>query len=366
MSSEESVTTNKNKTSDEIPQRRTISPYDLHANDNPGLIITQVVLKEPFPTTSRVYRVLTQEETARATQARTRPENTAFVARSAHFDVPRDKTMTCGYCKKIGHHKDSCFQLHGYPEGWGGRVRGGGGRGRGRGRGPNTGRGTAAPPHTAHVAAVTGGNGQEPAMTDTIPSLTTDQWETFRALLASVKDKVFPFKDLAQDSTVAQEFSYIDDEDIIRPESLPKGGSVPPPLVTTASNSAEQREITSSSSAEPSNGQTVSQPESPTITEPILQQPVIQPENELMGRGHRQKTSSVRLQDYYTYTVAKENVSCKYPLTDVIGYSRFSDQHRSYLAAIDVVSEPQSYQAALKSPPLVQGNERRDHGFGEQ
>ncbi|VFQ80142.1 unnamed protein product [Cuscuta campestris] len=136
---------------------------------------------------------MTQEETARAAQTRERLENTAFVARHTTVDKPRDKAVTCSHCRKPGHEKDTCYQLHGYPEGWGRHSIGGRGRGRGRGISVSTGRGAGGQqPHTAHVAAVGSAGssgGSDPSSSGAVvPSLTAEQWDTFKALLASVKD----------------------------------------------------------------------------------------------------------------------------------------------------------------------------------
>lgn len=67
------------------------------------------------------------------------------------------------------------------------RGRGGGGHGRRHGRGSNTGRGAVVQPMAyATATSVASVSGQEPVTT--VPSVTADQWKTFRALLASVKN----------------------------------------------------------------------------------------------------------------------------------------------------------------------------------
>ncbi|VFQ69939.1 unnamed protein product [Cuscuta campestris] len=73
--------------------------------------------------------------------------------------------------QRAWHDKDSCFQLHGYLEGWGTRGRGGGGRGRGRGRASNSGRGPVASPRAAHAAVAVVNSTHDPNFSDIALSL---------------------------------------------------------------------------------------------------------------------------------------------------------------------------------------------------
>jgi hypothetical protein len=131
-----------------------------------GHLRSTILSQEPFPSLARVYRLLTQEETAKASATHI-PETGAFSVHTLS-EKGRDNTVTCGHCKKPGHDRNSCFQLIGYPEGWGGGPRGGyggGGRGgrsvRGRGRGGPAGRG--GQQYAVHTAAAAGPAGGSPA-----------------------------------------------------------------------------------------------------------------------------------------------------------------------------------------------------------
>ncbi|VFQ59187.1 unnamed protein product [Cuscuta campestris] len=249
-----------------VPQRRTISPYDLHANDNPGLIITQ-------------------EETARAraAHARERPENAAFASRIVASEKPRDKNnVSCSYCKRLGHDKDTCYQLHGYPEGWG---RYSGGRGRGRGRGGTAGRGSGGQqlqqPHaahareSAHVAAVNRGANSGESSTGAIPSLTAEQWDTFRALLASVKD--VPSEKLNETSFNDNSLPYLDDEEDLGNRRLPERGGTDslPIALPTATLTAARPQPTDTSELQPTfSGSSGRRPQ--TLQPPITTLPLLQ------------------------------------------------------------------------------------------
>ncbi|VFQ89964.1 unnamed protein product [Cuscuta campestris] len=111
---------------------------------------------------------------------------------------------------------DETFQLHGYPEGCGGCARDEGSCGWSRGHWLNIGRSPTVSAHTAHVAAVTANSGQKPTLSNLVPSLTADQWDTFRALLASVKDGT-------AEKLSAQDFSFDDNEGAIHLQLLPRG-----------------------------------------------------------------------------------------------------------------------------------------------
>lgn len=70
-------------------------------------------------------------------------------------------------------------------------------------------------------------------------------------------------------------------------------------------------------------------------------------EEELLGRGHRQKTKSIRLKDFVANTI--HMTSC-YPIEDFVSCDRFSDNHRIYLAAVADNVIPQHYSQAVLDP----------------
>ncbi|VFQ98463.1 unnamed protein product [Cuscuta campestris] len=317
----------------------------------PGVLLLHPFVHLPAALVRKHKRMNTEglfdpnmEETARASHVRDRPENVAFVTRANPAEGHRDKNVTYGYCKKLGHDKDNCFQLHGYLEGWGSRTRGGGGRGRSRGRGFSSGRG--AGPAMAHAATVTPvhGGGQEPAVT-TVPTLTAEQWDTFQSLLASVKDG--STEKLSGSAPAALEFRYIDDDDHARSNNIFCAGPDPVrenPADSTASSGTENSRAADNSMADPP--QLLSIPPTFETSGTMASFAAPRADSEL-GRGHRSRTPNVRLQDYVTYIVTTDNHSCQYPLTKFVDYARFSDYHRSYLAKIDCDTKPKSYREEL-------------------
>lgn len=80
---------------------------------------------------------------------------------------------------------------------------------------------------------------------------------------------------------------------------------------------------------------------------------------ENLGRGHRVKIPSTKLQDFVTNTISKicpSNCSIAssrpsgtpYPLSEYVNYANFSPQHRYFLAAVSAAIEPQSFAKAVK------------------
>lgn len=70
-------------------------------------------------------------------------------------------------------------------------------------------------------------------------------------------------------------------------------------------------------------------------------------EEQILGRGHRQKIKSTRLKDFVANTI--HATSC-YPIEDFISCDRFSKSHRIYLAAVTDNVVPQHYSQAVLDP----------------
>ncbi|KAJ1703741.1 hypothetical protein LUZ63_003520 [Rhynchospora breviuscula] len=113
---------------------------------------SHILSMEPLPSLNKVYSLVIQEERHRSI-ARGNEERTDAVGFAVQVSKPRDGLQmdhnptksgssarpVCSHCSKIGHEKAQCYELIGYPEGWGrggrgsrgGRSGGRGGRGRG-------------------------------------------------------------------------------------------------------------------------------------------------------------------------------------------------------------------------------------------
>ncbi|KAH7568282.1 hypothetical protein JRO89_XS07G0271200 [Xanthoceras sorbifolium] len=120
-----------------------------------GTVRSQILMQEPLPPLNTAFsKALTEERHhSIVRQGDKKAEAVGFAVQSSargHGATPTkegDKsrfTGTCSHCKKVGHDKDNCFQLLGFPDWWYSEnraaARGGGkytrgGRGNGRGRG---------------------------------------------------------------------------------------------------------------------------------------------------------------------------------------------------------------------------------------
>ncbi|KAH7567201.1 hypothetical protein JRO89_XS07G0030900 [Xanthoceras sorbifolium] len=120
-----------------------------------GTVRSQILMQEPLPSLNTAFsKALTEERHhSIVRQGDKKAEAVGFAVQSSargHGATPTkegDKsrfTGTCSHCKKVGHDKDNCFQLLGFPDWWysenraaargGGKyTRGGKGNGRGRG-----------------------------------------------------------------------------------------------------------------------------------------------------------------------------------------------------------------------------------------
>ncbi|KAJ4751619.1 Retroelement pol polyprotein-like [Rhynchospora pubera] len=109
-----------------------------------GTVRSQILGMDPLPNLSRVYSMVVQEERHR-TVVRGRDDRREAVGFAVQVNRPEvnqhkggaGERVVCTHCNKPGHEVSRCFEIIGYPEGWGrgGRgTRGRGGKGRGRGR----------------------------------------------------------------------------------------------------------------------------------------------------------------------------------------------------------------------------------------
>ncbi|VFQ83557.1 unnamed protein product [Cuscuta campestris] len=188
--------------------------------------------------------------------------------------------------------------------------------GRGHGRGISTGRGTGGQQlHAAHAAAVGPSGSSSAGESSTggvvIPSLSAEQWETFRALLASVKDA--PSEKLSGNKrgwirlVVGQ--GCADLVGNIRGDNGSQGGLAPTaqrtPILQSSSSlptvSAHPADSSSTADAQPM--LSAAQPELPSTTAEIQQAVSSTESAPVLGRGQRQRTPNVRLSDCQTYAI---------------------------------------------------------------
>ena len=108
-------------------------------NDSYFQIKRQILLMDPLPSVNKVYSLLIQEERQRSVEHSnfvhkesttlavkgSNPNfNSNFPGFSSNFGVSRGKNSKgkdrpiCTQCGKLGHVKEKCFKLHGFPPGF--------------------------------------------------------------------------------------------------------------------------------------------------------------------------------------------------------------------------------------------------------
>ncbi|GLU11356.1 hypothetical protein SLE2022_281110 [Rubroshorea leprosula] len=90
-------------------------------NDNFSTIRSQILNLEPLPSLNKVYAMATKEERQQAITASRGPviEATALATRSSMSGrLNNPGKARCDHCKKVGHTKDRCYEIIGYPLSW--------------------------------------------------------------------------------------------------------------------------------------------------------------------------------------------------------------------------------------------------------
>lgn len=102
-------------------QQEYVMKFLMGLNESYSHICGQILLMDPLPPINKVFSLILQEEHQRGiTTSVFIPDAATLVSRS--IDVKQyGKTIEkpiCSYCKKIGHTKDKCYRLHGFPPGF--------------------------------------------------------------------------------------------------------------------------------------------------------------------------------------------------------------------------------------------------------
>ncbi|KAJ1697041.1 hypothetical protein LUZ63_005553 [Rhynchospora breviuscula] len=169
-----------NLTSDFLREKEEekIHQFLMGLDDVYGPIRTNILSMDPLPSLNKVYSTVIQEERHKSV-VRGRDERSEAVGFAVQ--ARKGEKPTCTHCGKVGHELSQCFEIVGYPEGWGRGRRGGrGGRGTGRGRGRGR----------AQVNAMQGDNNvahdvSGPGTQSTIPGLSDEQVQQIRAILGA-------------------------------------------------------------------------------------------------------------------------------------------------------------------------------------
>lgn len=104
-------------------------------DDSYAMVRTNLLSQHPPPDLDRAYQAFLQEERSRgiARGKAAKEEANVFAIQSDRWKGKfkrQDKSkLFCSHCKKSGHDDGTCFKIHGYPDWWEDRTRGGKGPG---------------------------------------------------------------------------------------------------------------------------------------------------------------------------------------------------------------------------------------------
>jgi len=154
----------------------------------------QILAIEPLPSLEKIFNIITQEEQHKRLMVRRDDRSESAVAYAVnHGDKhrgPSDRGI-CTHCGKYGRDESSCYEIVGYPPGWGNREKG---RNRGRencGGRVTSSRGRGAGRETACSVAESFGSGQQQAQSvnreeqsnNVVPGFTNDQVQHLLSLI---------------------------------------------------------------------------------------------------------------------------------------------------------------------------------------
>ncbi|GKU96826.1 hypothetical protein SLEP1_g10018 [Rubroshorea leprosula] len=90
-------------------------------NENFSTMRSQILNMEPLPSLNKVYSMATKEEKQQMVSASRSPaiEATALAAKTSYNGrVSTSGKPRCDHCKRIGHTKERCYEIIGYPVSW--------------------------------------------------------------------------------------------------------------------------------------------------------------------------------------------------------------------------------------------------------
>ncbi|KAH9684825.1 retrovirus-related pol polyprotein from transposon RE2 [Citrus sinensis] len=366
---------------------------------------SQILLMDPFPNANKIYSLVRQEEkqqdlhaiggspeaAALTTQSRNSfgnrnwNNNSAVDNKGGNLNANGGRP-SCEHCGKLGHTKQKCFELNGYPPNW--RRRGQGNKNEIKAAtATNSNQDVQAPIftqeqyqkllamlsfsgslHTANLAAAFSFTSQ---ITST-HEIDLWHWRLGHPSLGRLEhfSKTCPMdvKSPVFSTHVTSEFLFdeifFESNTLLSPslnESISSSHALherdPPlqetdPSVTNSSspNTTHEHIITETSSTQqPGSPADATLDSSPSLGNQNIQTPT---------RPQRDRRPPAYLQDYCTLAshnsthadLASLSPGKKYPLHNFISYHRFSPAHKSFLSAITSTTEPSFFHEAVKLP----------------
>ncbi|XP_057251842.1 uncharacterized protein LOC130591897, partial [Beta vulgaris subsp. vulgaris] len=152
-----------------------------------GSVVSTLLMSDPLPTMNAAYAKIIADErkqSVSAAQEATSATSVGFSATGSASGRSSDR-LECSHCKRVGHDKDHCYSLHGFPDGGRGGRSGRGGRGGRGGRSTGKGRGDFA----GSVGSTARGANEQVSDSDrgSVPTLSDTQWKELLAALKGSK-----------------------------------------------------------------------------------------------------------------------------------------------------------------------------------
>lgn len=109
------------KTWIEYQQQEQIMQFLMGLNESFTGIRGQILMLDPFPSISKVYNLVAQEERQRTISSEGRTEPMTFAtAPGSTVAAAQGRSRSrpvCSHCGLTGHVVDRCYKLHGFPPG---------------------------------------------------------------------------------------------------------------------------------------------------------------------------------------------------------------------------------------------------------
>ncbi|GLU12107.1 hypothetical protein SLE2022_288130 [Rubroshorea leprosula] len=114
-----------------IQQQEKLMQFLMGLNDSYGSVRSQILLKDPLPAVNKAYSLMLREEKqcdilSKSSQngnfaastfysQKVRDNPSSNVQRTNYNSKPKRGRPYCDHCQKLGHTKDHCYVLHGFP-----------------------------------------------------------------------------------------------------------------------------------------------------------------------------------------------------------------------------------------------------------
>ncbi|GKV49000.1 hypothetical protein SLEP1_g55774 [Rubroshorea leprosula] len=102
-------------------ETKKVHQFLMGLNENFSTMRSQILNMEPLPSLNKVYSMTTKEEKQQMVSASRSPtiEATALAAKTSYNEkVSTSGKPHCDNCKRIGHTKERCYEIIGYPVSW--------------------------------------------------------------------------------------------------------------------------------------------------------------------------------------------------------------------------------------------------------